>query len=269
MSASLFSALFLTLCVATALAAKPPARLLGVGSNKCLTLAPGRPYVDYGQVWVGECDDIPANRWQMLDPLPGSLGGQIKDEGSGYCFTVHGGVVAKGTPISLWECVNQPHQQFNWIDRGGEGKMLKDVKSGLCLALEDEAAEDGTQIVLDSCKNQPNAQWKRLPKDYNAYAKPAPTGVRPPPPVPVGDCPFRATSGSVSFSQLPSFDISPGYSITTRTVDSMDNCGKSCLICDGCVAFVYNEQTGSCALKNNKNAVPVSDSNLIAGVFEL
>jgi len=92
--------------------------------------------------------------------------------------------------------------------------------------------------------------------------------VRPPPP-PAGACRVRRLQGSVSYEQLEGQNISPGRDIAVRGSPTFEACAKNCIMCDGCVAFIFDLVAQKCYLKDNQNVSDEYNENLQGGILDL
>jgi hypothetical protein len=68
---------------------------------------------------------------------------------------------------------------------------------------------------------------------------------------------------------MDGMDVTPGRNIMVRQALDSQACAKSCLVCQGCVAVVYDSGTSQCFLKDNTNLEPSANSNLLASVLQI
>ncbi|NUO97965.1 MAG: alpha-galactosidase [Nonomuraea sp.] len=82
-------------------------------------------------------------------------GGGIKGVGSGRCLDVVGGSQTNGTQTQIWDCNNQPNQQ--WTPTASGELRVFGTK---CLDAYNQGTANGTQVIIWDCNGQSNQQWR-------------------------------------------------------------------------------------------------------------
>ncbi|GIF98700.1 RICIN domain-containing protein [Catellatospora citrea] len=100
-----------------------------------------------------------ANNFNVADNLFLIRGGgaparPIGNPVSGRCLDVSGGRTEDGTKTQLWDCLNNPAQQWRQV-----GSTLVNPNSGKCLDVAGASTADGAVVRLWTCLNNSAQQW--------------------------------------------------------------------------------------------------------------
>lgn len=88
----------------------------------------------------------------------------IRNKNAEKCLDVTNGGTANGTPIQLWDCNNNPQQQFRLqpiSTQYGTYYQLRPRHAGdvKCIDLPNYSTANGTQLILWSCTGNTNQLW--------------------------------------------------------------------------------------------------------------
>ncbi|MEH2418063.1 RICIN domain-containing protein [Nostoc sp.] len=88
---------------------------------------------------------------------------------SNKCAQVNQASKANGTPITLWNCVNQNNVKWKFVSAGGYSYYLVAKHSNKCLHVQGAGLGNNAQITQWDCVNQNNVKWELFSAGNNYY----------------------------------------------------------------------------------------------------
>ncbi|MEV7083565.1 ricin-type beta-trefoil lectin domain protein [Streptomyces sp. NPDC093516] len=115
-------------------------------SGRCVDVPDG-DFSDGKQLWVWDCNDSPAQKWQFASDGTMRIGGK--------CLDVAGANFGDGTPIQLAWCNGNAAQKFTL---NGSHDLVNTVV-GKCVDIKDNNRGNGAVLQLWTCAGTDNQKW--------------------------------------------------------------------------------------------------------------
>lgn len=120
-------------------------------SDKCLTAAgPG----DGSAILQLPCNGRAAQQWTLRRGTT-----EIRNDASGKCLDVWGGVNGNGVAVTTWHCDGASQQRWRLAPRGRHTFEIRSAATGRCLDVPNSSELSGVPVVQWACKGSDNQAW--------------------------------------------------------------------------------------------------------------